>query len=200
MGALHRSATVAALSMMSKTPLCGSPRRSARGRVDPADQRAGKAVFGEILPLDVSRRSLQERCAIPWSIKIMAAARSKAFFRPSSFPSSAIFRPTSGASSPTASGSQPGCGLAVFGTNSEANSMSAKERMGLLDAIVRPACRPTALMPAPAPARSTRRPRSAPMPPRLGVSAWLMLPPFYYKAFRRGAVPLLLGSGAAGRR
>ena len=28
------------------------------------------------------------------------------------------------------------CGLAVFGTNSEANSMSAKERMGLLDAIV----------------------------------------------------------------
>ena len=28
------------------------------------------------------------------------------------------------------------CGLAVFGTNSEANSMSAKERMGLLEAIV----------------------------------------------------------------
>ena len=28
------------------------------------------------------------------------------------------------------------CGLAVFGTNSEANSMSARERMGLLDAIV----------------------------------------------------------------
>ena len=26
------------------------------------------------------------------------------------------------------------CGLAVFGTNSEANSMSADERMGLLDA------------------------------------------------------------------
>ena len=28
------------------------------------------------------------------------------------------------------------CGLAVFGTNSEANSMSADERMGLLDSIV----------------------------------------------------------------
>ena len=28
------------------------------------------------------------------------------------------------------------CGLAVFGTNSEANSMSARERTGLLDAIV----------------------------------------------------------------
>ena len=28
------------------------------------------------------------------------------------------------------------CGLAVFGTNSEANSMSADERMGLLEAIV----------------------------------------------------------------
>ena len=28
------------------------------------------------------------------------------------------------------------CGLAVFGTNSEANSLSADERMGLLDALV----------------------------------------------------------------
>jgi len=28
------------------------------------------------------------------------------------------------------------CGLAVFGTNSEANSMSAPERMALLDALV----------------------------------------------------------------
>src|ERR1043166_9633557 len=28
------------------------------------------------------------------------------------------------------------CGLAVFGTNSEANSMSAEERMALLDAVV----------------------------------------------------------------
>jgi 4-hydroxy-tetrahydrodipicolinate synthase len=27
------------------------------------------------------------------------------------------------------------CGLAVFGTNSEANSMSAKERMGLLETL-----------------------------------------------------------------
>jgi len=31
------------------------------------------------------------------------------------------------------------CGLAVFGTNSEANSMAAAERAKLLDALVRPA-------------------------------------------------------------
>ena len=30
-----------------------------------------------------------------------------------------------------------GCGLAVFGTNSEANSMSVDERMALLDALHR---------------------------------------------------------------
>ena len=28
------------------------------------------------------------------------------------------------------------CGLAVFGTNSEANSLASEERMGLLDAVV----------------------------------------------------------------
>ncbi|NBR27551.1 MAG: dihydrodipicolinate synthase family protein, partial [Betaproteobacteria bacterium] len=28
------------------------------------------------------------------------------------------------------------CGLAVFGTNSEANSLAAEERMSLLDAVV----------------------------------------------------------------
>ena len=36
-----------------------------------------------------------------------------------------------------------GCaGLAVFGTNSEANSLSVDERMLLLEALVRAACRP----------------------------------------------------------
>src|SRR5262249_28000795 len=39
------------------------------------------------------------------------------------------------------------CGLAVFGTNSEANSMSAKERMTLLDALVAAGIDPSRMMP-----------------------------------------------------
>src|SRR5437773_1899741 len=39
------------------------------------------------------------------------------------------------------------CGLAVFGTNSEANSMSAEERMALLDALVAAGIDPSRMMP-----------------------------------------------------
>src|SRR5260370_34346962 len=39
------------------------------------------------------------------------------------------------------------CGLAVFGTNSEANSMSAEERMKLLDTLVTAGIDPFRMMP-----------------------------------------------------
>jgi len=45
------------------------------------------------------------------------------------------------------------CGLAVFGTNSEANSMAAEARMKLLDALI-----------AAVAARSARQPSSRRMP------------------------------------
>src|SRR4029077_1479084 len=39
------------------------------------------------------------------------------------------------------------CGLAVFGTNSEANSMAAEERLTLLDALVAAGIDPSRMMP-----------------------------------------------------
>src|SRR5438046_8657833 len=39
------------------------------------------------------------------------------------------------------------CGLAVFGTNSEANSMAAEERSTLLDAVVAAGIDPSRMMP-----------------------------------------------------
>ena len=93
------------------------------------------------------------------------------------------------------------CGLAVFGTNSEANSMSAEERMGLLEAIVSAG--------VPTDAHDARHRRLLDQRGGQGQRA-------RHQARRRGradaaavllqgrsgggAVPLLLGGGAAGRR
>jgi len=56
------------------------------------------------------------------------------------------------------------CGLAVFGTNSEANSMSAKERMGLLEAIVSAGVPTDRMMPGTGACSINEAPRSARMP------------------------------------
>ncbi len=72
-------------------------------------------------------------------------------------------------------------GLAVFGTTSEANSLSGAERMGLLDALVADGIDPAALMPGtgccalPDSVALTRHALDA------GCGGVLMLPPFYYK-------------------
>lgn len=72
-------------------------------------------------------------------------------------------------------------GLAVFGTNSEANSMSVAEKIGLLDALVEAGLPPSRLMPGtgccalPDTVELTRRAM------RHGCAGVLMLPPFYYK-------------------
>ncbi len=75
-----------------------------------------------------------------------------------------------------------GCsGLAVFGTNSEANSMSVGEKRALLDALVAGGVPASALMPGTghcALSDSVELTRAA---VRLGCAGVLMLPPFYYK-------------------
>lgn len=74
-----------------------------------------------------------------------------------------------------------GCGLAVFGTNSEANSLSLAERRGLLDAAVEGGLDPARMMPGtgacalPEAVELTRAAVEA------GCAGVLMLPPFYYK-------------------
>jgi len=73
------------------------------------------------------------------------------------------------------------CGLAVFGTNSEANSLTVDERMRLLDGLVEDGIDPARMMPGtgccafPDTVRLTRHAIDH------GVGGVLMLPPFYYK-------------------
>jgi 4-hydroxy-tetrahydrodipicolinate synthase len=75
-----------------------------------------------------------------------------------------------------------GCsGLAVFGTNSEANSMSVEEKLELLDALVSGGVPAAVLMPGTghcALSDSVKMTREA---VRRGCGGVLMLPPFYYK-------------------
>ena len=77
---------------------------------------------------------------------------------------------------------QSGCaGLAVFGTNSEANSMSVDEKLELLEALVKGGVPASTLMPGTghcALSDSVKMTREA---VRLGCGGVLMLPPFYYK-------------------
>ena len=74
-----------------------------------------------------------------------------------------------------------GSGLAVFGTNSEANSLSVGERMGLLDGLVTAGLDTSRMMPGTgccALSDSVQLTRHA---VGLGCAGVLMLPPFYYK-------------------
>jgi len=72
-------------------------------------------------------------------------------------------------------------GLAVFGTNSEANSLTVPEKVALLDALVEAGLPPGRMMPGtgccalPDTVELTRR------AVQHGCSGVLMLPPFYYK-------------------
>jgi 4-hydroxy-tetrahydrodipicolinate synthase len=74
-----------------------------------------------------------------------------------------------------------GAGLAVFGTNSEANSLSVDERLELLDALTAAGIAPPLLMPGtgccalPDTVTLTRKAVES------GCAGVLMLPPFYYK-------------------
>jgi 4-hydroxy-tetrahydrodipicolinate synthase len=73
------------------------------------------------------------------------------------------------------------CGLAVFGTNSEANSMSAAERMSLLDALIACDLDPSRMMPGTGCCSMTETVELTAHAVKHGCAGVLMLPPFYYK-------------------
>jgi 4-hydroxy-tetrahydrodipicolinate synthase len=72
-------------------------------------------------------------------------------------------------------------GLAVFGTNSEANSLSANERIALLEALVNAGVDPKRMMPGTGCCALSDSVRLSEHAVKLGVAGVLMLPPFYYK-------------------
>jgi 4-hydroxy-tetrahydrodipicolinate synthase len=74
-----------------------------------------------------------------------------------------------------------GSGLAVFGTNSEANSLSANERMALLDSLLQAGVDPARMMPGTGCCAFTDTVRLTEHAVKGGCAGVLMLPPFYYK-------------------
>ncbi|HEY4472268.1 MAG TPA: dihydrodipicolinate synthase family protein [Stellaceae bacterium] len=72
-------------------------------------------------------------------------------------------------------------GLAIFGTTSEANSMSAGERMGLLDRLIAAGVPAAKLMPGTGACSVTEAVTLIRHAVGHGVGGVLMLPPFYYK-------------------
>ena len=73
------------------------------------------------------------------------------------------------------------CGLAPFGTTSEANSMSSDERMSLLDALVAAGIEPLRMMPGTGCCSITETVTLTAHAVKHGCAGVLMLPPFYYK-------------------
>jgi 4-hydroxy-tetrahydrodipicolinate synthase len=74
-----------------------------------------------------------------------------------------------------------GVGLAVFGTNSEANSLSLEERLELLDRLIDAGIDPARMMPGTGCCALTDSVRLTAHAVKLGCAGVLMLPPFYYK-------------------
>jgi 4-hydroxy-tetrahydrodipicolinate synthase len=72
-------------------------------------------------------------------------------------------------------------GLAVFGTNSEANSLSTEEKMELLERLVGAGVDAARMMPGTGCCAITDSVRLTRHAVKLGCGGVLMLPPFYYK-------------------
>jgi len=72
-------------------------------------------------------------------------------------------------------------GLAVFGTNSEANSISLSEKFELLDAMIGAGLPPARMMPGTGCSALTESVELTRHAVKLGCGGVLMLPPFYYK-------------------
>src|SRR3990167_5875548 len=72
-------------------------------------------------------------------------------------------------------------GLAVFGTNSEANSISVDEKMVLLEKLVSAGVDPSRMMPGTGCCALPDSVRLTAHAVKLGCAGVLMLPPFYYK-------------------
>ena len=73
------------------------------------------------------------------------------------------------------------CGLAVFGTTSEANSLAAEERSMLLDALVAAGIETSRMMPGTGCCSITETVKLTAQAVKHGCAGVLMLPPFYYK-------------------
>jgi 4-hydroxy-tetrahydrodipicolinate synthase len=73
------------------------------------------------------------------------------------------------------------CGLAVFGTNSEANSLSVNERIALMDSLLSADVDPKRMMPGTGCCALTDTVRLTEHAVKAGCAGVLMLPPFYYK-------------------
>ena len=73
------------------------------------------------------------------------------------------------------------CGLAVFGTTSEANSLAAEERSMLLDALVAAGVDTSRIMPGTGCCSITETVKLTAQAVKHGCAGVLMLPPFYYK-------------------
>src|SRR6266699_3271726 len=73
------------------------------------------------------------------------------------------------------------CGLAVFGTNSEANSLSMEERAMLLDELVAAGIDPSRMMPGTGCCSIMETVKLTKQAVGNGCAGVLMLPPFYYK-------------------
>jgi len=76
---------------------------------------------------------------------------------------------------------QGAAGLAVFGTTSEANSMSAEERRGLLEILIGSGIPGERLMPGTGACALSEAIATTRHAVDLGCAGVLMLPPFYYK-------------------
>src|ERR1043166_6632867 len=72
-------------------------------------------------------------------------------------------------------------GLAAFGTNSEANSLCAEERIELLDRLVGAGLDPARMMPGTGCCALPDSVRLTAHAVKVGCAGVLMLPPFYYK-------------------
>ena len=73
------------------------------------------------------------------------------------------------------------CGLAVFGTNSEANSLSLEERLNLLEGVVAAGIDPSRMMPGTGCCSIMETVKLTRQAVGNGCAGVLMLPPFYYK-------------------
>jgi 4-hydroxy-tetrahydrodipicolinate synthase len=74
------------------------------------------------------------------------------------------------------------CGLAVFGTTSEANSLAAEERGMLLDALVAAGISTSRMMPGTGCCSITETVKLTAQAVKHGCAGVLLLPPFYYKS------------------
>jgi 4-hydroxy-tetrahydrodipicolinate synthase len=74
-----------------------------------------------------------------------------------------------------------GVGLAVFGTNSEANSLGVDERIELLDSLVAAGVDPARMMPGTGTCALSDTVKLTAHAVKAGCAGVLMLPPFYYK-------------------